>query len=331
MIFVGGLPCESNSAQGSDDLAALLEHPALVSAALSFQAVPEKKFSSSDVADFDGLGQRKHVYLFQREYATVDPSLVDLIGTDEATTCVGLIIRNRESGMTSVAHMDSPEVVDAGLSQMLSGVVDPKYEAELDVHLIGGFEEHMDNNTGHSLPLCAKIVEALRKSTEKFHIQTLFVLGDNTRTDAEGNAYPIFSGFLVETLTGSVIPASFDKITRCPDELVRRIRVSASFEDPCWRGKLLETYNTQTDQFIIAPCYWNLRFVHVAYALRKYADSEILHICSTSPSAEAPDFVENQRRQWDYLIGHPDWKETFKMGKPRIFERSSSGDWIMVE
>jgi len=54
-----------------------MEHPALVSASLSFKAIPETKFSASE-ASSDGLTKSKHVYLFQREYATVDPALVDV-------------------------------------------------------------------------------------------------------------------------------------------------------------------------------------------------------------------------------------------------------------
>lgn len=344
MIYVGGLPFERNSTnEGTWDLTALMEHPALVSAALSLKAIPEKEFPASE-ASSDGLTKSRHVYLFQREYATVDPALVDLIGTDEATTCVGISIRNRENGVTSLAHMDSPKIVDTGLSQMLSKLVDHNLDAELDVHLVGGFEDspsnYTDNSTGsesnsktdgHSFPLCAKIIDAMRKSPAKFHIQTLFVLGHNTRRDLEGNALPIFTGFMVETLTGKVIPASFDETTRCPDGLVRRIRVSASFEDPRWRGKLLETYDSETDCFIIAPCSWNVRMVHRASALRKFSDSDILDICSTSPDAEAPDFVVNQRRQWDYLLQHPNWRDTFPKGLPRIFKRNPNGGWTMME
>ena len=50
---------------------------------------------------------------------------------------------------------------------------------------------------GYSLPLCIKIIDALWRSRENFHIQTLCVLGHNTRRDSEGNGYPIFNGFLV--------------------------------------------------------------------------------------------------------------------------------------
>lgn len=344
MIYVGGVPFDRSSTnEGTCDLTALMEHPALVSASLSFKAIPEGKFSVSE-ASSDGLTKGKHVYLFQREYATVDPAFVDLIGTDEATTCVGIVFRNRDNGMTSLAHMDSPKIVDIGLSQMLSKLVDHKLEAELEVHLVGGFEDAPSNRTddstgsesnsemdGHSFPLCAKIIDALGHSPVKFDIQTLFVLDHNTRRDPEGNVLPIFTGLMVETLTGKVTPTSFDETTRCPDELVRRIRVSASFEDPCWRGKLLETYDTETDRLIIAPCSWNVRLVHMASVLRNLSDSDILHMCSTSPYAEAPDFVVNQRRQWDYLIRQPNWRETFPKGMPRIFKRNASGGWTMVE
>ncbi|KAK3224036.1 hypothetical protein Dsin_011061 [Dipteronia sinensis] len=112
-----------------------MEHPILVSASQSFKCMQERKVSALDDSD------SKYVYVFQREYATVDSALVHYVGTDEATTCVGLVIRNRRNGMTSVAHLDSPTIVDIGLAQMLSLVVHNGFDAELDVHLIGGFDD----------------------------------------------------------------------------------------------------------------------------------------------------------------------------------------------
>lgn len=337
MIFVDGVRfhTQTSSTQGKDILIALMGSHILESASSSFKAIQERKFSV-----LEGYSSERHVYVFQREYATVDPALVNLVGTDEATTCVGLVIRNQKSGMTSVAHLDSPNVVDIGLRQMLSDVVDPNSDVELDVHLIGGFEDiplnHEDHSIkarshtvsmGYSFPLCAKIVEALETCEGKFHIQTLFVLRHNTRRDCKGIAYAIFNGFLVDTSTGVVIPATFDKTSRCPDELVRRIRVSFSFDDPSWKGKLLETYDTQSDLFKIAPCSWSFRQIYVALKLQELSDSEILLTCSTSPSAEAPDFVDCERRKWDYIIKHPNWLETFPMKQPRVFKRTPAGGW----
>ncbi|KAH9774678.1 protein N-terminal asparagine amidohydrolase [Citrus sinensis] len=335
MIFVGGLPFSTNnsswsssSSQGSDILVALLEHPVLVSASHSFKSMEETKVSVSS----ETPSPSKYVYVFQREYATVDPALVDYVGTDEATTCVGLVIRNRRNRMTSIAHMDNPEIVDIGLCQMLSLVVDHDLDAELDVYLIGGFDD-ASPNVRPKIPYFVlnfpdtKLVDTLQRRQEKFHVQTLHVLGHNTKRDSQGNAYPIFHGFLVETCTGSLSPASFDGTSRCPDEIVRRIRVTSSYQDTSWNGKLLETYDTQTDRFVIAPCHWTVRKFYIVMSLQQLSDEEILRRCSTSPSAEGPDFVENLRRQWNYLIKHPDWRETFPWKQPRVFQRAADGGW----
>lgn len=64
--------------QGSDTLVALMEHPTLLSASNSFKANPERKFSVPEESVPDRLAQSKWVYLFQREYATVDAALVDV-------------------------------------------------------------------------------------------------------------------------------------------------------------------------------------------------------------------------------------------------------------
>ncbi|KAF3950650.1 hypothetical protein CMV_023622 [Castanea mollissima] len=84
--------------------------------------------------------------------------------------------------------------------------------------------------------------------------------------------------------------------SRCPDEIVRRIQVTASYEDPSWSGRLLETYDTQTDQFRIASCCWSFCQQYISWTLKSLSNFEILLRCSTSPSAEAPDFVYNLRR-----------------------------------
>jgi hypothetical protein len=52
-----------------------LENPILVSASSSLKANPERKFSASEESTPE---RSKWVYLFQREYATVDPAFVDV-------------------------------------------------------------------------------------------------------------------------------------------------------------------------------------------------------------------------------------------------------------
>ncbi|KAK9156613.1 hypothetical protein Scep_003187 [Stephania cephalantha] len=341
MIIVDGTPI-STSSQGRERLlVSLLEHPVLVSASDSFKALPQKKISLSDKWDSNGSTQFKYVYVFQREYAIVDPTRVKMVGTDEATTCVGLVIRHPVTGMTSVAHMDSPAVVDLGISQMLSFVIDSNTPTELDVHLIGGYQdvtlkwsngkndaENYSRSPGYSFPLCSKILEALQCSEEKFHVQTLCILEHNTIRNSVGTPYPVVTGFLVDTCTGSILPATFDRTSRGPDEIVRRVRVSVSSEDPSWKGKLLDAYDTCNDRFQIAACSWSPRWKSIAISLQQLSDSEILLNCSTSPLAEGPDFVDNERRLYDYLIRHPNWAETFPRREPRVFEWTAGGGWV---
>ncbi|KAJ4892302.1 protein N-terminal asparagine amidohydrolase family protein [Raphanus sativus] len=365
MIYVDGVlfPEEnssssfSSSSQGSSLLVNVMTHPVIISASESFKNLEEQRVTESSTEE------DRYVYIFQREYAVVNPALVDFVGMDEATTCVGLVIRNRRSGVTSIAHMDSPKVVDLGISQMLSLVLEDDSDAsDLDVHMVGGYEDvdikvcfvfislslvstlllnvfdclFLQNGggggdyakpEGYSFPLCCKLVETLHKRRENFHIQTLFVLGHNTKLDAQGNTCPIFNGCLVNTSTGAIHPASFNRSSRCPDDLVRRVRVSASFEDPSWRGKLLDTYDAKTDRFIIAPCCWTMRLVEYVWELNQLPDELILVNCSTSPSAEGPDFVDNERRIWKYLLKYPEWSKTFPKRQPRVFERTANGSW----
>ncbi|XP_074587198.1 protein N-terminal asparagine amidohydrolase isoform X2 [Curcuma longa] len=327
MIFVDDLPISQPRfrSQGREILAYLLEHPAVVSSSDRLKDTPETRVSSADRSLLGRL-----VYVFQREYATVDPAIVQLAGTDEATTCVGLVIRSRNSGMTSVSHMDFPGVVSNGLEQMMSSILvnDNPGDTAFDHSSDEVASERKQKKDGFSLPLCSKLVEALQDSQWKFHLQTLCVLKHNTKIDSMGNACPVISGILVDTSSGSVMPASFDRSSRDPDEIVRRIRLTVCSEDPKWKGKLLETYDTSHDRFEIAPCTWVPDWRFYALSLQELSDSEFLLGCSTSPFAEGPDFVENERRKWDYLIENPDWRYTFVNKEPRIFQRTEDGGWL---
>ncbi|KAJ3707898.1 hypothetical protein LUZ61_011603 [Rhynchospora tenuis] len=323
-------PDSSSQSQGRDILDILLENPTLVSAANQFKSQPERIISDSGA-------HMKHVYVFQREFATVDPAVAQIVGTDEATTCVGLVIRNRNNGLTSVSHMDFPEVVDQGLNQMVQSITGP--EAILDVFLVGGFDDSPHKNKhgskiskeGYSLALCHKIIMSLLNRPETFHLRLLFVLGHNTKSDSNGHQIPIFGGLLVETSTGRVLPACFENHARSPDEIVRRILVNVSYDDLNLRGKLLDIYDTKRDIFIIPCVQWSFFWSELESAKAQLSDEEFLSECSTSPFAEPPHFVQCQRRTGRYLVEHPHWRYTFPEGKPRVFQRNDDGTWVKCD
>uniref|UniRef100_A0A0E0Q074 Protein N-terminal asparagine amidohydrolase n=1 Tax=Oryza rufipogon TaxID=4529 RepID=A0A0E0Q074_ORYRU len=271
---------------GRELVAALMGNPGLRAASERLRAEPERRISSGpeeDDADAAAAAAPRHVYVFQREFATVDPARVELVGTDEVTTCVGVVIRNNKTGMTSISHMDFPKIVEGGLKQMLYILLEGSTSNRkgIPIHYVAGY-----------LRCCIS---------------------------------PGSNSIFVETSSGAVNPASFEMNSRCPDEIVRRIRVSVSSYDPNWQGRLLETYDTHSDAFEIAPACWMPDWAEMASSLNQLSDSEVLLQCSTSPAAEPPHFVENERRIWRYLIENPYWQDTFPKYKPRVFHRTSDG------
>nr|CAB3468438.1 unnamed protein product [Digitaria exilis] len=349
MLLVDGEPVLSSSAGaasrvggvGMELVAALAAHPGLRDAAGRLKATPESRISAGQE------GAPRHVYVFQREYATVDPARVEVVEgvscvpvtPDSVTSCavkVNFVFLGQGKSCvllsgtfddafdlplfdprTSVSHLDFPKIVEGGLKQMLELLGDDN--APFDVHLIGGFSDastkvvrssgkkHIKQE-GYSYPLCCKIVEVLHKFQQQFSLRSFCVLDNNTTTDSLGNALPVIGGFVVQTSSGVVTPAGFDMNSRCPDEVVRRIRVSVSSYDPAWQGRMPD-------------------WADIASSLNQLSDSEVLMQCSTSPAAEPPHFVENERRIWKYLINNPDWEETFPKHKPRVFHRTSDGSW----
>lgn len=77
--------------QGMDILIALLGNPSLVSASNSLKANPERKFSDSEETSPE---RSKCVYIFQREYATVDPAIVDVCNFLTLSNVIKLIYIN---------------------------------------------------------------------------------------------------------------------------------------------------------------------------------------------------------------------------------------------
>ncbi|CAH9076244.1 unnamed protein product [Cuscuta epithymum] len=316
----------------------LANHPHLNSIASAYRSLSQGMLSLSRNSDFLITRETKCVYVAQKEYATVDPSLVDVIGTDGQGGCVGVVMRNPKSGWISVAHVDFPKVVDKGLNRMLSSLLmDEESENEIvDVHIINGHneaprEESETRTEGISYEICVKIIEFLCKSTKRFNMKTLHTLNRNTSYDKQGNSQPMFSGFLVETASGLIFPGWFDNATICPDSVVRKARLNTALFCPAtWEDdRLLDTYDTRSDKFVITPCPWDMNFVKSREARQKLPDREIINNSFTTPVSEkdVSFYATLIRRECDFFIKHPDWKETFPAGQPRIFIRGIDGSW----
>eukprot|EP00899_Mesostigma_viride_P014101 jgi/Mesvir1/22692/Mv14111-RA.1 len=97
------------------------------------------------------------VYLFQREAAVVTPALAEVVGTDEMTTCLGLVLHCEHTKRTAVAHLDSLRSLDANVGEMLRRTVQGgagggageghqagarhQEQEETVVHIVGSFDD----------------------------------------------------------------------------------------------------------------------------------------------------------------------------------------------
>ncbi|GAQ80458.1 hypothetical protein KFL_000540330 [Klebsormidium nitens] len=99
----------------------------------------ENQSTSEMHSTIDGSASRRTVYVFQRERATVLPAFVDVVGTDEMTTCIAVALRDPETGRTSVAHIDGEDCIKSGIAAMLLSM--EPVNGPLELHLVGGYDD----------------------------------------------------------------------------------------------------------------------------------------------------------------------------------------------
>ncbi|EFJ05550.1 hypothetical protein SELMODRAFT_431467 [Selaginella moellendorffii] len=262
-------------------LAWLLGHPTLVADALKASPAIEIKQSSTP----------RFVCVLQKEFATAIPALVDFVGTDDATTCVGVQIRT--------VRMLQVGCVKEGLVQMLSSLF-PDKDTILEVHMAGAYDDSIEmglreDEMGHSWPLCLELVEELQALLTSWK-SGRFAFSGITLSQAMG----------IETKSGRCFPASFSADARGPDEIIRALLMLAG---PATRLRL--PYDTESDTFSIKPFQWSRGWKMLAAQSLALSDAELLQTRSTSPHAESPSFVTSIRRMDTYIYNHPDWEHAF--------------------
>jgi hypothetical protein len=72
---------------------------------IHLSAGSENQNSSEGLSTIGGSPNPRAVYVFQRERATVLPSFVDVVGTDEMTTCIAVALRDPETGRQAFFQM----------------------------------------------------------------------------------------------------------------------------------------------------------------------------------------------------------------------------------
>ena len=239
--------------------------------------------------------EERCVYVGQREVAVAgkEDDVVDMLGSEDATTCHIVILRDTNTGTTGLAHLDTDEP-----EQFLclerevrdrSGVRSVSRELEhrdYQVSILGGYED--EQNTSEDITdTLLNVMQALKAT---FRLQIAIIGKINTFTK-EGLAWPRVYGGGVVLSSGEIFCGKFSY--HGPDTDIRALRLSSGAHS------LHNIYDSLSGKIIIKP--FNYSVLPDAHLWLRRADSFILRYCSTSPLVEPPDFCENIR--WETLYG----------------------------
>lgn len=319
---------EDEEAEGRrrKNLDMVLDHELLKESAVEFERRSVKNVSHT--------GDERVLCVLQREFAACRVADVDVLGSDDATTCIVVVFKLGATAM-ACAHFDNSVAIartGCGVVKMYEAISEvaaaagrgsspltttTTEEDMLDVWIVGGFLDDR-NLSAATLGLLLAALNALPRAV---NLQLVYAERRNTRT-VDGVHHPRFIGAAISEGGNVVVPAHF---THLGPALGLRSVLSCSGEE-----ELFSCYNWKTNRIEIMFPYGDFE---AAEALLEAPDEFLLANVSTSPKQEPPRFLSTLRAALKYLVDHPECSETFKNG-PICFERQKSGPvagaWLLV-
>ena len=249
-----------------------------------------------------------HLFVGQAEIAVNVPmSMFSLVGTDDATTCMVLLVLNPRTNAALVSHLDSEnrcESISHHVDRMSSGAEDP-----VDVYVCLGMilheEESADGEEEVSQQQSQAILDAILRQLEQTEcpcrLRLMSILGHNT-TLRMGVPHPIIGG------VGFVVPEGGG-----PPE-VRHVRFPPSERGPCYALRLAASLLSSSHDLRLlvdrdCPVTEELQAKVVVVAVEPFVPSrsppalesaeyllslgpeQLLQALSTSPHCEPANFV----------------------------------------
>ncbi|XP_050505315.1 protein N-terminal asparagine amidohydrolase-like [Diabrotica virgifera virgifera] len=267
------------------------------------------------------VGPAGLLYVLQREFAAVNQhdKNVTILGSDDATTCILVILRHSGSGAVALAHFDG-----LGTHEAASAMVEKIQElavgysgGRIELQLVGGFSDRL----GYSEELFYNIMDAFHKQLVEIDL-TLACIGQLNTTIVNGIPAPIIYGVGVNMRTNEIFPASFPQ--KGPEEYLRTARHLFGSEN-C---EIINIYDCILGQLKIGP--FNYKPLRGANLWLEQNDDFILQQLSTSPEVEPPHFVSNVRGTVKYIQENPFPAVTvFRNNRPLYYRRDEdSGLWV---
>ena len=266
------------------------------------------------------------LYAGQREVAHAVPLQCDVIMSDKATTCHILALRSVSSRgvpLASLAHIDGTsyeaciramvlrhlhhhQMDDSLITQQGEEKKDTGGDEndgdtnlmELDVHIMGGFEDRDGTSRNISNWLLRVLADI---STEEKHrmVTTLRTCAISSIND-DGHGGPIGRGLGIRLRTGDVFLASCDPAAAGPDSVLRSLRL---WSNDNGQPQLEVIHDEGLNMLKVSPFYF-APFPELN-SLLKLSDRRLLKHTSTSPECEDDDFCPRLRRALVFLRDVP--------------------------
>ncbi|XP_055920646.1 protein N-terminal asparagine amidohydrolase [Eupeodes corollae] len=287
-----------------------LQHPVYRDYASQLLSIPTKPIGAC------GL-----LYVGQREMAAVAPhdKNVNIIGADDATTCIIVVVRHSGSGAVALAHFDGTGV-DEAVTAMVTRVQELALgypEGRIELQLIGGYRDPQ----GYGEDVFFSIMQSFHKHHLEIDLTQACVGELNTILRGDIN-FPIIYGIGVNIKTGEIFPATFPE--RGPDLQLREARTFLGAQT------VLDIYDSSIGMLRIGPFNYDpLRGVDLWLA---QTDEFLLQHLSSSPDVEPAHFAMQMRSTIKFIQENQFPAITvFRDNRPRYYRRDeTTGCWAPV-
>ncbi|KAK1939295.1 Protein N-terminal asparagine amidohydrolase [Phytophthora citrophthora] len=234
-------------------------------------------------------GQRS-VHVLAEEMAFVAPSVygVDLVASDDATTCSIVLLISRDN--VGIAHLDSTNQMAFFLKKWES-----LGDAETtQVAIIGGYDDEREI----ARPISMDILQTLMDSENAYELQQYVTGRWNTSQTDSGVMMPRSRGIGYFPAEEKFRQVEFESDARLPLVSLRFAGVSLHpLHTLMWcveKGKPLEV--------TVGPYHGVLLSPDMCAYMLDLDDDKLLPKISTSPFAEGPKFLQDMREMLDFII-----------------------------
>jgi len=240
-----------------------------------------------------------------------------VMGTDDCTTCLAVLLRHPGSGAIGVGHFEANGV--DGITSMLSRLQDLSmgyFEHRYQMHLVGSFSD----SRGFSEDVIYSLLQYVAKEPCEVELVTACVGELNTiiRGDIP---WPILYGVGVNVKTGEIFPATFPD--KGPDLPLRHARIFSG------SPALLDIYDYSAGLLRIGPFHYEP--LRSAFPTLQESDEFILQHLTTSPEVEPAHVVNEIKNTLRHIHDHPFPEVTiFTDNRPRYYRKEENGVWTLV-